>query len=140
MSNTYYHILFSNAILVIFFILNPFAWLQYVMYQVIKLLDNWEDFSGRLEACLFDIKSWTCMNMLQLNQDKIELIIFAPKHKVKSLTKLQINFDGAIFSESSCVRNLRVFFDQTLSMEQHASAITKSCFHQIRNIGRLDPI
>ena len=31
---------------------------------------------------------------------------FAPKHKVKSLTKLQFNFDGAILSESSCVRNL----------------------------------
>jgi hypothetical protein len=29
------------------------------------------------------------------------------------------------------------FFDQTLSMEQHASAITKSCFHQIRNIEKI---
>ena len=75
--------------------------------------------------------------MLKLNQDKIELIVFAPKHKVKSLTKLQFHFDGAILSESSRVRNLGVFFDQTLSMEQHASAITKSCFHQIRNIGRI---
>ena len=120
-----------------YIISNPIAWLQYVTYQVIKPVDNWEDISDRLEACLFDIKSWMCMNILQLNQDKIELIIFAPKHKVKSLTKLQFNFDGAILSESSCVRNLGVFFDQTLSMEQYASAITKSCFHQIRNIGRI---
>jgi hypothetical protein len=75
--------------------------------------------------------------MLKLNQDKTESIVFAPKHKVKSLTKLQFNFDGAILSESSCVRNLGVFFDQTLSMEQHASAITKSCFHHFRNIGRI---
>jgi hypothetical protein len=43
-----------------------------------------------------------------------------------------------ILSESSCVRNLGgFFFDQTLSMEQHASAITKSCFHQIRNIEKI---
>jgi hypothetical protein len=48
-----------------YIILNPIVWLQYVMYQVIKPLDNWEDISGRLEACLFDIKSWMCMNMLQ---------------------------------------------------------------------------
>jgi hypothetical protein len=107
------------------------------IYQVIKPLDNWDDISDRLEACLSDIKSWMCTNMLKLNQDKTELIGFAPKHKVKSLTKLQFNFDGAILSESSCVRNLGVFFDQTLSMEQNASAITKSCFHQIRNIGRI---
>lgn len=80
------------------------------IYQVIKPLDNWDDISDRLEACLFDIKSWMCTNMLKLNQDKTELIVFAPKHKVKSLTKLQFNFDGAILSESSCVRNLGVFF------------------------------
>ena len=107
------------------------------IYQVIKPLDNWDAISDHLEACLFDIKSWMCTNMLTLNQYKTELIVFAPKHKVKSHTKLQFNFDGAILSESSRVRNLGVFFDQTLSMEQHASAITKSCFHQIRNIGRI---
>jgi hypothetical protein len=79
------------------------------IYQVIKPLDNWDDISDRLEACLSDIKSWMCTNMLKLNQDKTELIVFAPKHKVKSLTKLQFNFDGTILSESSCVRNLGFF-------------------------------
>ena len=79
------------------------------IHQIIKPLDNWDDISDRLEACLSDIKSWMCTNMLKLNQDKTELIVFAPKHKVKSLTKLQFNFDGAILSESSCVRNLGVF-------------------------------
>jgi hypothetical protein len=28
------------------------------IYQVIKPLDNWDDISDRLEACLFDIKSF----------------------------------------------------------------------------------
>ena len=90
------------------------------IYQVIKPLDNWDDISDRLEACLFYNKSWMCTNMLKLNQDKTELIVFVPKHKVKSffvpkhkvksLTKLQFNFDGAILSESSCVWNLGGFF------------------------------
>jgi hypothetical protein len=106
------HIIISYLVMrfLSYIISNPIVWLQYVTYQVIKPLDNWEDISDRLEACLFDIKSWMCMTILQLNQDKIELIIFAPKHKVKSLTKLQFNFDGAILSESSCVRNLGGFF------------------------------
>jgi hypothetical protein len=39
------------------------------IYQVIKLLHNWDDISDRLEACLFDIKSWICTNMLKLNQE-----------------------------------------------------------------------
>ena len=46
-----------------------------MVYQVIKPLDNWDDISDRLEACLFDIKSWMCPNMLKLNQDKTELIV-----------------------------------------------------------------
>jgi hypothetical protein len=29
------------------------------IYQVIKPLDNWDDISDRLEACLFDIKTVT---------------------------------------------------------------------------------
>jgi hypothetical protein len=61
------HIIISYLVMrfLSYIILNPIVWLQYVMYQVIKPLDNWEDISGRLEACLFDIKSWMCMNMLQ---------------------------------------------------------------------------
>ena len=30
-----------------------------------------------------------------------------------------------------------MYFDKTISMEQQASAITRSCFQQIRNIGRI---
>jgi hypothetical protein len=37
----------------------------------------------------------------------------------------------------SCVRNLGVFFDKTLSMEKQVSGTSKSCFNQIRNIGRI---
>ena len=33
--------------------------------------------------------------------------------------------------------NLGMYFDKTISMEQQASAITRSCFQQIRNIGRI---
>jgi hypothetical protein len=37
---------------------------------------------------------------------------------------------------SECVKNLGVYFDETLSMNQQVSSVSKSCFHQIRNIGR----
>ena len=42
-------------------------------------------------------------------------------------------------TSSECVKNLGVYFDKTLSMNQQVSSVSKSCFHQIRNIGRIRP-
>ncbi|CAC5366199.1 unnamed protein product [Mytilus coruscus] len=89
-------------------------------YQVIKPEGDWDDLSDRLKACLSQISDWMTSNMLKLNQDKTELIVFAPKHRVKQLSKFELPFDGTILSDANCVRNLGVFFDKTLSMEQQA--------------------
>ena len=101
-------------------------------YLVVKPLDSWNNISQRLESCLSDISTWMCGNMLKLNEDKTELIIFAPKHWVKDLSNWR-----KIVSSAECVKNLGVYFDETLSMTKQVSAISKSCFHQIRNIGRI---
>jgi hypothetical protein len=42
-------------------------------------------------------------------------------------------------NDVSCVKNLGVFMDKTLSMEQQVRAVTKSCFHQILNIDKIGP-
>lgn len=107
------------------------------VYQVIQPLNDWTDLSERLEKCLSDISAWMSLNMLKINQDKTELIVFAPKHKVSSMSNFQLSFDGTIVTDVSFVKNLGCIFDKTLSMEDQASAITRSCFYQIRNIGRI---
>jgi hypothetical protein len=58
------------------------------VYQVIKPQGDWSDLFERLERCLSDIADWMSVNMLKLNQDKTELIIFAPKHQVTENTIL----------------------------------------------------
>ena len=75
--------------------------------------------------------------MLKLNQDKTELILFSPKNRVKEFSNCHLLFDGSIVSNASVVKNLGVYFDRTLSMEKQVNGITKSCFFQIRNIGRI---
>ena len=110
------------------------------VYQVIKPQGDWSDLSERLERCLSDIADWMTANMLKLNQEKTELIIFAPKHQVKHFSDFRLKFDGTLLSDVSCVKNLGMYFDKTISMEQQASAITRSCFQQIRNIGRIQSL
>lgn len=75
--------------------------------------------------------------MLKLNQDKTELIIFSPKNRLGALENCKINFDGQIIDATSCVRNLGVLFDQTLTLDDQISSISKQCFYQLRNIGRI---
>jgi hypothetical protein len=81
-----------------------------------------------MEACLSDISAWMKSNMLKLNQDKTELIIFTTKQRTKDF----VSFDGHIVNEASVVKNLGVLFDKTLTMEKQVSSVSKSCFLQIR--------
>jgi hypothetical protein len=60
--------------------------------------------------------------MLKLNQDKTELIVFAPKHRIKHLSEFSLPFNGTIVNDVSCVKNLGVVMDKTLSMEQQVRA------------------
>jgi len=107
------------------------------VYLVIEPCDNWNNVSIRLQVCLSDISSWMRTNLLKLNQDKTELIIFAPKHRMQTFTQCELVFDGIVVSDASFVKNLGVYFDKTLTMDKQSSAIAKSCYYQIRNIGRI---
>ena len=106
-------------------------------YKVIKPEGDRDDLSERLKAWLSDISAWMSSDLLKLNQYKTELIVFAPKSRVKQMSDFKLPFDGTILSDANCVLNLGVFFDKTLSMAQQVSAIAKSCYHQIRNIGHI---
>jgi hypothetical protein len=107
------------------------------VYLVIKPLDNWKNISRRLEICLSDVSVWMRSTMLKLNQDKSELIVFSPKHRVNEFSECYLSFDGTIVTDASFVKNLGIFFDRTLFIQKQASVITKSCYFQIRNFGRI---
>ena len=107
------------------------------VYIVIKPVDNWDNFSSRLEACLADISGWMSSNMLKLNHDKTELIVFAPRNSSRDLSDTSITFDGCIVKSVPVVKNLGAYFDSQLNMEKHLSSVAKTCYFHIRNIGRI---
>ena len=106
-------------------------------YFVIKPSETWESIIMKLQQCLSDISSWMCQNMLKLNQDKTELIVFASKHHATEFSGCTIVFDESVVNNVDCVRNLGVYFDTTLNMEKQTKVTSKACFHNLRNIGRI---
>ena len=109
------------------------------IYIVVEPRDNLGDMSMKLTAFLSDICEWMCSNLLNLNQNKTELMIFAPKHRAKEPTYFSISFGGNIIHNTLYVKNLGAYFDRTLSMEKQCNAIARSCYFYIRNIGSIRP-
>ena len=100
------------------------------LYLVFEPLETWVDISKRLEDCFTDISSWMCSNMLKLNEDNTEVMLFAPKHRVKDLQDCHLTFRGNVVTSSECAKILGVCFDKTLSMNQQVSSVSKSFFHR----------
>jgi len=98
---------------------------------------TWSDVAKKLEACLADISTWIGANILKLNEEKTNLIIFNPKHQVGMNEELQLHVDSNTVSVASSVKNLGVHFDTSLTMERQVNAITKTCYYQIHNIGHI---
>jgi hypothetical protein len=45
---------------------------------------DWEVTASTTQECIADVSEWMSSNKLKLNQDKTELIVFAPKHQAKT--------------------------------------------------------
>ena len=91
----------------------------------------------RIENCLKDIEMGMHQNMLKLNADKAEVMLFYSKHNSKSMDTISVNVGNSKIESISCVRNLGVMFDSTMSMEQQVNALCRSGYGQLRKIGRI---
>ena len=77
------------------------------------------------------------LNMLMLNDDKFEFIIFHSKIISIPASDFKISIQGVDFVPASHVKNLGVFQDSCLTMEKQINSTTRSCYHNIRKIGRI---
>jgi len=74
-------------------------------------------------------------NVLKLNKDKTELIVFSSKQHVRKTESLRIKVGSSYINSSMSVKNLGLILDNTLRMKKHVNSICKFYYYQIRNIG-----
>ncbi len=78
-----------------------------------------------LFACLDEVKTWFSQFFLFLNESKTEVIDFGPSENSGSRS---IDLDYLAPFTSSCVKNLGVFWDQSLKCNKQINAVISSCF------------
>uniref|UniRef100_A0A3P9JXN4 Reverse transcriptase domain-containing protein n=1 Tax=Oryzias latipes TaxID=8090 RepID=A0A3P9JXN4_ORYLA len=87
--------------------------------------------------CILDVKFWMANNFLQLNQDKMEILVIGPEAKrEKQFLKLQ----ELSLSNSETVRNLGVIFDSKLTFIPHIKQVVKTGFYHLKNLARVRPL
>ena len=92
-----------------------------------------DDVTKILHDCTTDIKNWM-ENMLQLNTDKTQFIIFGIQMQLSKVNRNTFNDSGDIVELQSCVKNLGVLFDKSLTFKGHITQVSKSCFHRLQNL------
>ena len=99
--------------------------------------NDWQDGLVHIELCVSEIREWMNQNILKLNDDKTELIVFTSKYKQDLYHDLSITIGGTVVNCSSQVRDLGVIFDRVLLLRQHVCYTSKTCRFHLRNISRV---
>ena len=106
-------------------------------YTIIKPEMNWSTSAASIVDCVADISSWMSANFLKPNEEKTEFIIFRPRRQPLSPQDYSIQIGGNTLTPVSHVRNLGVIQDSCLTMERQVNNISRTCYHHIRNIGKI---
>ena len=84
----------------------------------------------KLQNCVESIHEWCRSRRLQLNPAKTELIWFGSKASLKKTIHLDLNLyiGSDVIKPVGVVRDIGVFLDAELNMDQHVKTVVRSCF------------
>ena len=89
-----------------------------------------------LQQTISEVDTWCSSRRLQLNAQKTELVWFGTSTNLRKLSTVdkQLQIGTVTIKPSEVVRDLGIIFDSELSMRNHVSRLTRSCFYQLRRL------
>ena len=75
----------------------------------------------RLQMCVRDIQMWMNINMLKLNGDKTEIVMFGMKQQLPKIDRIDINISGTTIQTVESVHNLGHFMDYFIKNSHHTN-------------------
>ncbi len=110
----------------------------YLAFQPIDQ-DSADVVLNKIQRCKIEVKQWIVLNMLKLNDDKIEFIVIGTRQQRSKIDILYININGINIAPTSTVHNLGVMFAREMSMKAHVSSINRSAYPQLKNLRAIKP-
>ena len=91
-----------------------------------------------MQSCISDVKAWATVNMLKLNDNKIELMLVTSK-RTKHLHSLPtyITIGNAQIPFKKFVKNLGFTYDCHFTMNAHFSNIARTCYFELRRLASI---
>ena len=88
-----------------------------------------------MQSCIGDVKAWATANMLNLNDNKTELMLVTSR-RTKHLHNLptSITIGNAQIPFKQSVKNLGITLDCHLSMKAHVFNIARACYFELRRL------
>ena len=106
--------------------------------QLYVACDSREDLSttGRIEACVDEIRQWMRFNLLSLNDEKTEIVRFSSRTKRMSVTG-NVRVGEVHVSPSAIVRDLGVMLDSAGLMDEQIKSVCSKASHSLWRIGKI---
>ena len=108
----------------------------YLSFKPIKSGDK-ENCIRRLGACIVEIRVWMMANMLKLNDDKSELIMFGTKQQLAKIGEVSIAIGNILVHPVDQIRNLGYYTDKLLKNGPHINKLVTNLHLQLKNIIRI---
>lgn len=91
-----------------------------------------------LQQCVTEISKWMATNLLKLNTDKTEFIMFGTSASLQKIpSDITINIGGDEIKPVQSVRNLGFQMDSKLTNRSHINKITSTCIFILKKIARV---
>ena len=93
----------------------------------------------RLKYCIAEICQWMTLNLLKLNYDKTEFILFGTRQQLSKLDTIPvlIAIGDTMVHPVEMVRNLGYIMDKLLKNTAHINKTVSTTYCQIRNIQKI---
>jgi len=88
----------------------------------------------RLSDCITLIRDWMANTRLKLNEDKTQVIWLETRQQLSTITAQSVTLPNATVQFTNNVNDLGVLLDSQLTMADYISALSRSCFFQLRQL------
>ena len=91
----------------------------------------------RIQDCVAELQDWMKINKLKLNATKTAIIVMCTPHLKIKLSMPRIELGDTVVPVSTVAKNIGVFFDDALSMNNQVQHICRVAYFHVHCIGKI---